>query len=396
MSFSIPFDPAKKGPQTGQIPDIDGDGLPENVFFEIDEKKNLKSGYIHLSSQTPFDKITSLMPTSGLTVRRGAFYKGDEVHGRKIPVLVESFELAINLMARDYAAVTINAVVRSYLPKPQALSKEQIKMDIENLVPDILLSQSSSAAEGEEIKKWILERYGVAVEIIDQRRVIQNKIVAPFFGPNLVEKLQQLKKTIEKIPPNFLRTLHVEKLALCGDILRVDTNGKEIHDAVGMSDLASGTIYLEAIWSFYHELFHVLDSQHHGLRSSDPYQSTLANRQNDAWLSLDPQYKAVSDQLHHAFAQDDRDSGAIKALQEKLYKIKVDPDEEQAEYSRILFNLDTLSMQDHYIREMEIEGVQAKMAQMKKWLYEWSGGRFDEQFWKDIANGKVNEFYWDK
>lgn len=45
---------------------------------------------------------------------------------------------------------------------------------------------------------------------------------------------------------------------------------------------------------------------------------------------------------------------------------------------------------------MATEGGRAKLKQTKEWLFEWSDGQLNDQYWQDLQAGLVDENYWEQ
>lgn len=187
-------------------------------------------------------------------------------------------------------------------------------------------------------------------------------------------QLRELKAALAKLPPEFLKSFNIKAFLLCSGI---EMNiGGATEEVAGASDVRRGIMYLQGIWSVHHELFHFMDAQHQG---------------------LEPDYPVIRDEAFIKFSRKSLEQNTYWALLSPLgMQDNISYDEEQADFARMLFNLDIPYVYEkYYLPELTQLGSKAKFEQMKSWLFEWSGGRLDGHYWTDLQAGKVSEDYWD-
>lgn len=220
-----------------------------------------------------------------------------------------------------------------------------------------------------QIKRWIKKEYDLKIEIIRKGQYISEDsryYTEPYekSPEELAFDLFQIKNDIQKLPPRFFHSLGITSLYFCGSIINKDLD----HFAGLMFNTNKGqSFYLSQTFPFHHELFHRIDY----LSGGGSLISTSSLKNNDEWSEQDPDYQQVYKQK------------------------KCNYDEEQAEYARILLNLDDPKVYRYqYLPLTEYEGGRAKLQQMKKWFYQSSNGLMNDQYWIDLQEGKIDENYW--
>lgn len=196
----------------------------------------------------------------------------------------------------------------------------------------------------------------------DTRRT--SYVCAPVPEEKQVGKLAHLQKELSKMPAAALQRVGISKITLCGS-LQSRTDGWIFPDITatlsGLSNHSAHTIYLSGVYSFHHELFHVMWGNNEGCGGNNVLNACQVS--DAAWMALEPD------------------------------KTFYDPNEERPNYAMDLFNLDTKDGQDRYDDLMKEPGSRAKMAKVKNWL-KIVDPRLDEKFWADLRTGKVTDGYW--
>lgn len=220
----------------------------------------------------------------------------------------------------------------------------------------------------------IERRFQVPIGVL--RRDATSGAYAMRADPSLApQQLRQLARQLRKVPPDFLRSFGLHGIILTGPIndggvsafLETSAERERVDGRMVNVGFHVGGMYLYDVDALYHEVFHGLDVIHGGLQSHCvPADSQCpAIRQNRDWTSLDP-------------VQNSRGV-----------------DEEQPDYANILFNLDTADDPRWRVASggMTYRSA-AKEDQMRRWLFAWSGGRFNDQYWEDLRAGRVGVDYW--
>lgn len=189
---------------------------------------------------------------------------------------------------------------------------------------------------------------------------------APVAEDKQVGMLTQLQRELSKYPAAALQKVGVSKITLCGH-LEKRTDGWIFPDSTdnlsGLSNYSAHTMYLSAVHTFHHELFHVMWGNPHGC-SGDNVLNACQDT-DEQWAALEPS------------------------------KSHFDPNEERPNYAMYLFTLDTKDGQDLYDDAMQEPGSRAKMNKVKNWL-KIVDSRLNNQFWADLRNGKVDSDYWSR
>lgn len=273
------------------------------------------------------------------------------------------------------------------------------------------LEKSDSLDQAKEEKeliereiKWFKEKYGIEVVQIQKKeervRGIYGKRILPPSAGKVIKLLKGLKEQIVRLPSFLIKKANLKKISLCEDIKNYKVNdGEEIGYAHGFVDPSSDClqIYIGSSFCFYHELYHGV--------------AKIENEYYDDQYDLDNFAHRISLQF---FKKGEKDfveaekkvAEAEKKTAEARKKIEkwrqLDPNdknvslknfnEERANYFAYLLNTDK---KDWYFDE-EDPPYPAKIKAMKKFMKKWSGELLDNQFFKDIKAGKVDEYYWDK
>lgn len=214
------------------------------------------------------------------------------------------------------------------------------------------------------IAQEIKDRYNVAVTIpttdISQTSGGGYKYsCTPIPENEQEERLAELQKEMSKVPPQYFKSVLVQDITICRNI-QLDS-GMSVEFVDGLTDkFHSNAMALDLMYSFHHEMFHA---------AAQPLKFLVRHDSGDdiyeKWAQLDP-------------------ATAPTLLLE----------EDMAEHARYLFNLNTVGGQGRYNLLMKETGPRKKLNQMKLWLYDLSNGKFDNQYWDDLRQGKVNATYW--
>lgn len=244
------------------------------------------------------------------------------------------------------------------------------------------LEDHADLDEIQRYREFIEKKYGVKLQILTQEETIERQRSKYIMYPELnlkelVERLSYLKEQLIKLPPSFFLKLKINQIVLACKYIKIDKDSGEKKYLSGMAlfpSFSSGsTVYTVSGGPFNHEIFHILDSLMGGREGMDGSQTweqwRHAHDQNMEWREFDP-----------------ADNPKGKGME--FY------DEEQAEYCNFLFNLDD---PQYYAKFYKIfKPSPAKIEQMKKWLFEFSDGKLNEQYWRDLKDHKVDEHYWEK
>lgn len=265
-----------------------------------------------------------------------------------------------------------------------------------NFVEDCLPAQLE-IDKVNSIKKFLKQKYDVELTFQSEKSKGGGAIINPVTEPWQSKILQNLKDQIVKVPPSLFKKMRIAELRLTGKMVTED--GKYLVGAMIDPMPKSYTqMHFRYAWTIFHEIYHQIDSQTGGkatMRVNIP--NSLANLlvpgsgdmeetllkdfnlnpvSNTDWGKLDPK--------EHERLSNKKDFDIHKYY-----------DEEQAEYSRFLFNLDNPEiLNDKYIPLTKTSGGRAKIAKMKQLLHSYSDGLLDERYWKDLKDGKVDENYW--
>lgn len=194
--------------------------------------------------------------------------------------------------------------------------------------------------------------------------------------------LHWLERELNKYPMEFLQSCRLRQITLVKHLN---------HDGESVGGLATGlgTIYVSVGGSsknwfhfggwldsrcfastFHHEIFHVADYRDYCDDDRDwiaPNQCGSGDYRGAGWRELD-----------------ERPAGFANAYGTK------DADEDQATVAQALMcehdSIEGLSESD--------EVLAAKIAKCKAYFLRWSKGRMSDQFWSDLAGGRVGERYW--
>lgn len=258
------------------------------------------------------------------------------------------------------------------------------------------------------LEKWFREKYAITTKRVEKKEVSGDMSIFPMDLCDYAKSLAALKIQIIKIPPVLFRRLDINQFLLGKIISREERDGKVIEKEVAGSHGWGDTIALNESYALFHELFHRIDDLNKSAEFGGGIMNVkmlpahqAANRKNiEEWAKLDPnlQYEIITNskgEIVRYYAGD-----------EKGYFEDGHFDEEQAQYCRILFHMSNpynefepeIARYEITLRQQltSTEVGRKKLVKMKEWLYKFSDGLFDEQFWLDLEGGKVNSKYWDK
>lgn len=239
---------------------------------------------------------------------------------------------------------------------------------------EVSFDKEKTTVEIDELTRWFHEKYNLDIEFMDNEFTsMSGNLMCPFVGNDLMKLayLQELQKHVMKYPPHVIDKLGIHTVRFA----------ERIHDlaagdqAAGFIVGGSGYVNLIIVWPFNHEVFHMIDRYLGGLMCSrekigvEDKRCDKIEKKNAAWGTLDP---------------DDP-------------KLRSNWDEEQAEFARILFNLDDPELTERqYKRLLERKGSRRQVQVVKKWLRRVSDGAWDERFWEDLQAGRIDENYWEQ
>lgn len=229
-------------------------------------------------------------------------------------------------------------------------------------------------------KRFIQNKYGLKINIVREDQTVDTLELEGYSHARdrLAFDLLELKNDIQKLPPGFFKSLGIQVLFFSDSILKDDEFFAGIIPSIGHN------FYLSRTFPFHHELFHRIDYIAGGgifslaeMMVANPY-SSLTNqiadeKNNKVWaeLNMKANFTCASSKKGCSY------------------------NEEQAEYARILLNLDDPRVYRYqYKPKMEYPAGQAKFAKMKEWFKEWSNGVMDEGYWVDLQEGRIDENYW--
>jgi len=261
------------------------------------------------------------------------------------------------------------------------LQELKAQTGLQQLQQEVKESPDSPEKKIAALKEWFKLNYKADVQLLDKVEHFGSGGTAyPVTDmAKAATEIEDIKVQLIKIPPEFLAKMGVKEFRIAGKMEEETQSGGK-RALIGAA-YPGNPVYLSSAWPLYHEFFHIMDGQFAGGMDGGPGPIDVSNwglhkhshGQNKAWADLIPDTKVEGNDY-------------------------ADFDEQQAMYCRLLFNLD-----DPEVRIEEYEkiilpdpGRMKKVEQMKKWLLEWSDGKFNEQYWRDLQDGKVVEGYWNK
>lgn len=214
-------------------------------------------------------------------------------------------------------------------------------------------------------RDWLEKNYGIEIDLVVLKRDLWNGAVEikPGSLAHKARVLRSLRQELGKYPPSLFEKLAITKIVVAGAI---ESDGRGLAGFMGYK----GELYLARAFAFQHELFHQLDLLAGGSEIGTDMMSDAgrkANEKNREWAKLRKEKGRVPGRTN---------------------------DEEQADYFTYLMNLDKgpdwYKENLKYVSEIDPD----KVEYMKKELYRWSDGVFDEKYWKDLEAGRVDRKYW--
>lgn len=240
------------------------------------------------------------------------------------------------------------------------------KADRSLLYSECIRSEDKAALESlSSDREWLEKRYKIEIDLVIHERDLWNGEVKvkPSTLVHKAEVLRSLRIELVKYPTDLFEKLGMTKIVVAGAI---NGDGGELAGFMSYG----GVLYLSSAFAFQHELFHQFDLREGGSEIGTDLMSKAslrANEKNREWAKLRKKKGRVSGR---------------------------DNDEEQADYFAYLMNLDKgpdwYKENLKYISDIDPD----KVDYMKRELYMWSGGVFDEKYWKDLEAGKIDEKYW--
>ncbi len=230
-------------------------------------------------------------------------------------------------------------------------------------------------------------RYGIIIEtenLIPETRVISAK---RFSVRALKPKLEELNEQLAKYPLSFIKNSGLRELYIFNSYKSyygVPVGGQYSWD--GMVLLGN-----DIVGSFDHELFHCADDADGESFEED----FVMGNENSAWklVAHGEKYEHVKDKdrvatIKNGLKKFSRPEG-FASRYGKLGGIE----EDQATIAEFMFR----RYKDMMIWAQKEPALAVKIELTKAFYYRLSGGKMDEQYWQDIANGKkINDKYWEQ
>lgn len=264
------------------------------------------------------------------------------------------------------AAAQERANACSVLEDESGLSERRTKLEE-------VLNEQETKEKIEHLLNWLRSVYHLEIEFLKEPFESFETLLCPFTGNDRVklDYLEGLKAELIKLPPPLIVKAELGTIRFSDRIY--EDYKEEPSQLAGYVHPDSSYINLVDIWPFFHELFHKIDIA----------MGTLACSDREAEVS--PQKCMAIDDANQKWGELDR----------KELKLRKNWDEEQAEMSRKLFNSEKPRIyRKQYRPLLRRTGSRQQLDQVKAWLYEWSGGLLNEEYWTDLQNGRVDEAYW--
>jgi hypothetical protein len=219
---------------------------------------------------------------------------------------------------------------------------------------------------GEKIKDitdWIKLNYGVEIIIPKKGLTVMKDYKGTHYDiyplgniSVLLQKLEILKGSMVKAPRDLFINNGLKQIQLCAKIMVTEDSKEE--ECEGIYDPTRDTMYLASPYVLYHEFAHFATSFQRGLIPSIITIVTAIAQDSNKTEEIVENFSNACMSLFYTDLKD-----------------------------RAIF-LDKL-VEKFPERAKEVSAV-------KDWLFRISGGKLDEQYWKDLRVGKVNENYWAK
>jgi len=249
-------------------------------------------------------------------------------------------------------------------------------------VSEIYKRAAGSVARDTEL---IMDRYGIRVETGERVEgdlddVAFESISNPIA---LAQHLGLMKAILGCYPPDFIRFCNITQARVADTLtLSGDPYLEESHSVGGVAD-SSGPIYvaaLRAARNTHHEILHRADQQSGELTASKLLDWAQINPSGYLGYMGEGYYKVPEAERPHI----PHGYGFISSYS------RVDIFEDRATIMEVLMTnpkrLQELTSEDKILAE--------KTRVLMEDLERWSGGRMDNQYFKDLWTGKVNEEYW--
>ncbi|MFH0821016.1 MAG: hypothetical protein V1908_04540 [Candidatus Peregrinibacteria bacterium] len=258
---------------------------------------------------------------------------------------------------------------------------------------------------------FTLDKYDEAVlkevDFLEQR--YQCEIQFTGFGQlDLSEKkiaLGYLRKALSKYPPEYINRLKLVIVSTKYTKIKAGAwtypeNGRnflwicwnDLGDEVVKNDFQSYS-NLEHLMLIHHELEHTADNMDGLATGKCNTDAQVCRGMNDReWVQLasDGKRTYVGDGYKKLSRTEALRSGFAEPYGAK------DPDEDEATIAAYLIGMATEAFIGDTVRKNPTATRSKKITKVKEYMLRRSNGRMNEQYWKDLASGKVDEAYWDK
>lgn len=197
-----------------------------------------------------------------------------------------------------------------------------------------------------------------------------------------LEDVGILRKELAKYPPEFIRFCGITQFRLVKELSLEDHEYWEGSKNVGGLASSRGPLYIAACGedTIHHEIFHRADQQSGELNYKKQRKWKRLNRLSNPYL-----YRAYWD-----MPEEDQSKLPISGFAKRYGR--VDIWEDRATVAELIMsNFGKLEQ-----RAEEDEVLANKTKRIIIDLYRWSGGRMNDQYFKDLKAGKVQEGYWQK
>jgi len=247
----------------------------------------------------------------------------------------------------------------------------------------------------EQAKKYIKERYGLDILVRLPINAERDNITGDI--PNAYELSRGLTLIIEeliKYPPDLLKNNGVKAIRF---LKNAKLKGKSMDGFVsefseGVSTLCYTAEPFEILRDFYrkafhHELFHLLDANDGGYDIDDEQWSAIHNCGGcQAYREI-----GVTDSINQPAPESSQLDYFISSYGQR------NPVEDRADFGAALMiaqrHQDLLerikSERDNHIKEV----LTNKYETTKQYYFKWSNGSMNENYWRDLIDGKVQEGY---
>lgn len=231
--------------------------------------------------------------------------------------------------------------------------------------------------------EFIRDNYGIRVRV--GRRVgadLEDTRFDQYSTPSIVaEDISFFRTILGKYPPDFIRNCAITQARMVKKLELEDYVYWEGHRRIGGLASSEGPIYVSGFFpegTIHHEIFHRADQQ----------SGQMTERKQRRWMRLNPSGSPYLHKKYWDMTFDERVQVNFRGFGAIYGRCNIWEDRAVIAELLMKFGSGLFTRTDH--DEVLAEKVRRIMIDLGRW----SGERMNEQYFRDLETGVVNEDYW--